>query len=84
MERYIWGLGFSQKIRTKEIREYQISFNENLESYLVTAHGYGFGKGVTVFGSKNKDECVTFINDLTIPVQRKEGGTDEPIQDPNL
>ncbi len=74
MERYLWSISNDQKVRAKEIREYKITYDETTESFFVTVHGYGFGHGVTVFGSKNKTDCVAFINEQTIPVLRKDGG----------
>jgi len=52
-------------------------------SYLVKAHGYGFGKGVNVFNSKTKDECIAFVNDLTIPILRKDGGLGDDVETTN-
>jgi len=79
MERYIWSISNNQKIRTKEIREYKIEFDTTVESFFVTAHGYGFGRGVTVFSSKNKDDCIRFVDNLTIPILRKDGGPGDDI-----
>ena len=79
MQRYIWSITNDQSIRVKEIREFNIEYNMNENSYLVKAHGYGFGKGVNVFNSKTKDECITFVNDLTIPILRKDGGLGDEV-----
>ena len=77
MERYLWSVTKDQKVRTREVREYKITFDTIAETFFVTAHGTGFGHGITVFGSKSKDECTTFIDKLTIPVLRKDGGPGE-------
>lgn len=75
LERYVWSIDKGSKIRVREIREYKITYDSMAENFFVTAHGTGFGHGITIFGSKLKDECADFIDRLTIPVLRKDGGT---------
>lgn len=74
MERYIWSTDMMQKIRVKEIREYKKEFDATAKAYFVSAHGYGFGKGVTVFGPATFDECTTFIDGMTTEKPKSECG----------
>ena len=79
MERYIWSINKMQKIRIKEIREYNIQYDSTTESFFIVVHGYGFGKGITVFGAKTKEECVAFVEHYTIPSLNKEGGSNDSL-----
>ena len=79
MQRYIWSITNDQSIRVNEIREFKIEFNTDVTSFFVTAHGYGFGKGVNVFNSTDKTACIAFVNDLTIPILRKDGGIGDDV-----
>jgi len=63
-----------QKIRVREIREYKVSFDSTSDAYFVSAHGYGFGKGVTIFGPAAFDECTSFIDGMTIEKPKSECG----------
>lgn len=73
-ERYIWSTDQTQKIRVREIREYKITFDSTAEAYFVSAHGYGFGKGVTIFGPKPFDECTKFVDGMTTEKPKSECG----------
>jgi len=74
MERYIWSINMDQKIRVKEIREYKINFDSEANVHFVTAHGYGFGKGITIFGPHTRDESVTFVNQMTSEQKKSDCG----------
>lgn len=78
-ERFIWSINKSQKIRIREIREYNIQYDSTTESFFIVVHGYGFGKGITVFGAKTKEECITFVEHYTIPSLLKGGESDDTI-----
>ena len=73
-EKYIWGLDKAQKVRVREIREYKVSFDSTSNAYFVSAHGYGFGKGVTIFGPATSDECTKFVDKMTTEVRKTECG----------
>ena len=63
MSKYIWSISNTQKIKTREIREYKV--NCDVEKFFVTVHGFGFGHGITIFEAKTQQECIDFINEMT-------------------
>jgi len=74
MEEYIWSITKDQKIKREEIHEYRIENNaEETSTFFVIADGYKFKSGVVIFNAKTKDECIEFIDKLTI--KSKEKGT---------
>lgn len=60
-KKFIWNTTKSKKVKTKEIREFNITYDDTLETYSVLVYGF-FGGAVKVFESKNEDECVDFID----------------------
>jgi len=61
--RFIWNLTKTKCIKTKEIRELNVTWNADAEAFDVIAFGF-FGGGVTLFTSKTQEECRGYINDL--------------------
>jgi hypothetical protein len=62
--KYIWNIGKTKKIKTREIRDFRISYDEELKFYEVNAYGY-FGGAVKIFESTNEQECQEFVDSLT-------------------
>lgn len=81
MERFIWSIDQTRKIRIKDVREWSIDFDQYTDKFYVMAHGYGFGRGVPVLHSKDKDECHRFIDTITTPVLRKDGGPGDDLKE---
>jgi len=61
IDRFLWSIARDRKVKVKQINDFRIIYDKENDSFFVNVHGYGFNEGVTVFGSKVKTECVSFI-----------------------
>jgi len=72
-KKFIWNTTKSKKVKTKEIREFNIVYDDVLETYSVVVYGF-FGGAVKVFESRSEDECMEFIDVCTEDVSRDVNG----------
>jgi hypothetical protein len=62
--KFIWNITQTKKIKIKEIREYNIVYNEEHKSFDVVVYGF-FGGGVVIFTDRDEMVSRQFIDDLT-------------------
>ena len=63
-EKFIWSMDKRKKIKIREIREHNIVWNKEHNTFDVTVFGF-FGGGVVIYTNTNEMECRKFIDELT-------------------
>ena len=74
-KKFIWNTSKSKKVKTKEIREFNITYDDVLETYSVIVYGF-FGGAVKVFESKEEGDCTDFIDLYTEDASQEVNGND--------
>ncbi len=66
IEKYIWSVTKDRKIKRDAIHEYRIEHNTETDSFHVIANGYTLQSGVAIFCAKTKEDCIEFIDQITM------------------
>ena len=61
---FLWDIAKVKKVKIKEIREYNVRWNETTRTWEVIVYGF-FGGGVVVFFAEEAEKCRGFIDELT-------------------
>ena len=72
-KKFIWNTTQSKCVKTKEIREFNIAYDDVLEMYSVLVYGF-FGGAVKVFESRSESDCIEFVNVYTENVTNEVNG----------
>jgi len=63
-KKFLWNTSHTKKVKLKEIREYNVVHDEDLQTHSVVVYGF-FGGAVKVLECKSARECEEFIDTMT-------------------